>query len=141
MSNRLLVLIVDDDKDTRESLAALLRAQGHEAAVAGDGYEAVRSAFLDCPDVVLLDVSLPGMDGYEVGRAIKEARPCKPPFVVAVSGWPEDPTRRGEAGIDLYLTKPADLDALRGLLDRFGRVVEEPPSVPLGPLTVRRRGG
>src|SRR5262245_27113695 len=75
MSNRLLVLVVDDDRDVRESLAALLRAQGHEAAVAGDGHEAVRSAFRDCPDVVLLDVGLPGMDGYEVGRALKEARP------------------------------------------------------------------
>jgi CheY-like chemotaxis protein len=126
MSNRLLVLVVDDDKDTRDSFAAVLRVQGHEASVAADGH------------VVLLDVGLPGMDGYEVGRAIREAWPCKPPFVVAVSGWPEDPTRRDGSGIDLYLTKPLEPGDLCRMLGRFGRVVDEPPSVPQDPLTVRR---
>jgi DNA-binding response OmpR family regulator len=136
VDSRLLILVVDDDPDTRESLAVLLRVEGHEVVAAADGDKAVLAAFRERPDVVLLGI---GLDGYEVGRRIKESRPEKPPFVVAVTGWPEDPVRRAEAGIDLLLMKPVDPEELRRVLGRFGRLVEEPVSVPHRPLTVRPR--
>src|SRR5215211_2127987 len=97
---------------TRETLAALIRLEGHDVAVAADGPSAVRAAIRDRPDVVLLDIGLPGVDGYQVGRRIKESRPEKPPFVVAVTGLPEDPARREESGIDLHVMKPVDPDGL-----------------------------
>jgi len=79
---------------------------------------------------------LESIDGYEVGRRIKESRPEKPPFVIAVTAQPEDARRRGEAGIDLYLMKPVDPPRLASLLRRFGKVVEVAESVPQPPLTV-----
>jgi len=82
--------------------------------------------------VVLLDIAMPGLDGYEVGRRIKESRRQKSPFVVAVSGFAEDPARRAEAGIDLYLIKPVDPEELRRVLGRFGWLVELSESLPLG---------
>src|SRR4051812_5903873 len=99
--SRLLVLIVEDYEDARDGLAALMRLGGHEVTVAADGPQAVSAASDRCPDVVLLDVCLPGFDGYEVGRRIKQARPCRPSFVVAVTGTAVDPRRSDEAGIDL----------------------------------------
>jgi CheY-like chemotaxis protein len=139
MDSSLLVLVVDDDPAARESLTMLLRLEGYEVVAAADGQKAKLAASRECPDVVLLDVGLPGNGGYEVGRALKEARPAKPPFVVAVSGFADDPARRDEAGIDLQLSKPVDPEGLCRVLGRFGRVVEEPEGVPPGPLTVRPR--
>jgi CheY-like chemotaxis protein len=140
MTRRLTVLAVDDDPDTLDTLTQVLSLGGHEPAVAADGPSAVRAAAEVQPDVVLLDIRLPGMDGYEVGRAIKRSRPRKPPLVVSLSASAADPARAGEAGIDLHLTKPLQPAALLGLLGRFGRVLETGEEVQDGPLTVHRPG-
>ena len=136
MTRPLTVLAVDDHTDTLENLCGLLRATGHRAAPAADGPSALRAAKEIGPDVVLLDILMPGMDGYEVGRELKRMRPERPPLVVAVSGSPADPARAGEAGIDLCIAKPVDPPGLLALLGRFGKVLETGEEVPSWPLTV-----
>jgi two-component system OmpR family response regulator len=118
----LRVLAVDDDRDTVDTIALLLRLDGHEVRIAQSGNEAVESARREQPDVVLLDLGLPGMDGYEVARRLAQNQP-KAPFVIAVSGWPCDQRRCAESGINLHLLKPADPQKLRDILARFERAV------------------
>ncbi|MFO0847565.1 MAG: response regulator [Gemmataceae bacterium] len=111
------VLVVDDNTDAAESLAMLLGLSGHETAVAYDGPTAVAMARTYHPDVVFLDIGLPGMSGYEVARSLR-ADGCGPGTVlVALTGWGSDDDRRQSraAGFDYHLTKPVDgtqLDAL-----------------------------
>jgi two-component system CheB/CheR fusion protein len=126
-ANALNVLVVEDDPDAAESLRHLLVLYGHRAAVARDGPAAVALAAQFRPDVVFLDLGLPGgMDGLEVARRIG-VRPDdgKAPLLVAVTGRDrEDDRRRSElAGIHLHMVKPADPEVLRDLLARFKDVV------------------
>jgi signal transduction histidine kinase len=103
------VLVVEDNHDAAETLAELLKMEGHEVAVAHDGPNALTLAQAQEPDVVLCDIGLPGMDGYEVGRQLR-AR-CRPGLrLVAVSGYaqPEDLARASESGFDAHIAKPAD---------------------------------
>jgi CheY-like chemotaxis protein len=118
---RLRVLVVDDDADTRETLARLVRAWGHEATAAADGLAALRAAAECPPDVVLLDLGLPGLDGFEVTRRLHERTTPKRAFVITVSGYGGDEDRRqsAEAGADVHLLKPADPEALSRLLERL----------------------
>jgi DNA-binding response OmpR family regulator len=112
-------LIVEDHRDTAEGLAVLLRMQGHEVITAYDGV----AAFSRCedfrPDTVLLDIGLPEMDGYEVGRRIRE-RLGKDVLIVALTGFGQEEDRRlsAEAGIDHHLLKPVRSDVLAELLQR-----------------------
>jgi two-component system OmpR family response regulator len=122
------VLVVDDDPDCARSLALLLEQFGHGATVAPDGPAALAEARARPPDVVLLDIALPGMDGYELSRRLHEGEGQKPPFVIALSGYPDDAGRRAEAGIDLHLLKPADPAELAALLERLRRVVHPGPA-------------
>jgi two-component system OmpR family response regulator len=115
---------VDDDPDTVETLAMILRFDGHEVRIALTGGEAVESARCEPPDVVLLDIGLPGMDGYEVARRLAQNLP-KAPFVIAVSGWVCDEKLCVESGINLHLLKPADPQKLRDLLARFEKAVAQ----------------
>jgi len=117
----LRVLVVEDDADTADSLAELLRAWGHEAVTAADGPSALRAAGAAPPDVVLLDVVMPGMSGFEVASLFRDWPWAKRPFVIAVTGSAtEDGRRRGtEVGFDLYLAKPADPRLIKSLLRRF----------------------
>lgn len=113
------VLVVDDNPDAAESLEMLLRVLGAETRVAGDG-EAALAAVRDFhPSIVLLDLGMPGMDGYEVARRIRE-RPDElgRPLLIALTGWgqPEDRRRTREAGFDDHLVKPVDLGVLKSLL-------------------------
>jgi CheY-like chemotaxis protein len=124
---RLLVLVVDDDSDCVRSLNLLLERFGYEAAAALDGPSALAEARDHPPDVVLLDLALPGMDGYEVSRQLHEREGQKPPFVIALSGFADDAERRSKAGIDLHLLKPVDPDELVALLERFCHVVSPAP--------------
>jgi CheY-like chemotaxis protein len=119
------VLIVEDHEDTASSTAMLLRLCGYEVQVAPDGHAAVRAAEASAPDVVLLDIGLPGMDGYEVARWIKRQPGNKRPLLVAVTGRSQDEDRRraAEVGIDLHLVKPVDPEQLRRLLERFQRII------------------
>jgi CheY-like chemotaxis protein len=125
-TDRLRVLVVEDDPDCASSTAMLLKATGHEAHVGADGPSGVRKARELAPDVVLLDLGLPGMSGYEVARRLR-ADCEKPPFIIAMTGYgQEEAVRRSrEAGIDLHLVKPVDPAALGGVLKRFEDVIRE----------------
>lgn len=113
------VLIVDDNEDAARTLASLLGAYGHEAHVAFTGASAIEMAVSLTPDVVVLDIGLPDMDGVEVARRLREDSKTQGAILVAVTGWGQEDDRRrtAEAGVDRHLVKPVDpralLDAVR----------------------------
>ncbi len=112
------ILVVDDNVDAAASLAMMLRMMGHEAQTAHDGLAAVEVAASWQPDVILLDIGMPRLNGYDACRQIRE-RPCgRDFFIVALTGWgqDEDKRRSKEAGFNAHLVKPIDLAALDGLL-------------------------
>jgi CheY-like chemotaxis protein len=92
---------------------------------APDGPSALAVAQTFQPEVVLLDIGLPGMDGWEVARRLQTACTSQPPFLIAITGYGREEDRRKseEAGINLHLLKPADPQVLAGLLERFQKVV------------------
>jgi CheY-like chemotaxis protein len=112
------ILVVDDNRDAAESLGMLLGMVGHEVRVAHDGLEACAAAEEFRPDVVLLDLGLPKLSGYEVARRLREAEGGSDVLLVALTGWgqEEDRRRTREAGFDHHLTKPVELEQLRRLL-------------------------
>jgi len=114
----LRILVVDDDKDSTEMLASLLQLTGHTATMAHDGLEAIRQAEEFRPDVVLLDLSLPEVDGYEVARRIRQQRWGREMVLIAITGWGQDSDRHRtrQAGFDRHLVKPVDASALCQLL-------------------------
>src|SRR3954469_13716392 len=116
----LRVLVVEDLADASETLAMLLRLEGHDVWVAADGPAALRLAGECDPDVVLLDICLPGFDGWEVARRLRGQPLRKRPLLVAVTGYGRECDQQcsAEAGIDLHLVKPVDPEALLGLLQR-----------------------
>jgi DNA-binding response OmpR family regulator len=113
----LRVLVVDDNRDTAETMAILLKLWGHEAFTARDGWAAVNAVDHFRPDVVLLDIGLPGLDGYEVARQLRQGG-GKQPVIICVSGHgrAEDRRQSRAAGCDHHLIKPADPDELQCLL-------------------------
>jgi CheY-like chemotaxis protein len=123
----LRVLVVEDHADTAASLAMLLRGDGHEVQVATEGETALRTAAAEPPDVALLDIGLPGMDGYEVAEQLQERNTAKRPLLIATTGHGSDEDRRRsqQVGIDLHLVKPVDPDQLRAVLLRFRRLLCE----------------
>jgi CheY-like chemotaxis protein/nitrogen-specific signal transduction histidine kinase len=118
MSRR--ILVVDDNRDAAESLETLLTLWGHEVAVAHDGVEAVETAAAFRPDVVLLDIGLPRMNGYDACRALRAQPGGKDAVVVALTGWGQEQDRRksAEAGFDAHLVKPVDDGVLREVIGR-----------------------
>ena len=112
------ILIVDDSRDGGESLAMLLRVLGAEVALAHSGRQALESVVSFQPDVVLLDIGMPGMDGYEVARRIRANPANRNIQLIALTGWgqDEDRQRSAAAGFNHHLVKPADVDKLRQLL-------------------------
>jgi CheY-like chemotaxis protein len=121
----LRVLVVEDHADTAASMAALLRLYGHEVDVATDGAAALRIAADRPPDVALLDIGLPGMDGWQVARRLQERAAGKMPLLVAVTGYGQEEDRRRweQAGIDLHLLKPVNPDQLTTLLAGFKTII------------------
>jgi two-component system, OmpR family, response regulator len=121
------VLVVEDRAETADALATLLRLGGHEPEVAPDARSALEAARSRPPDVVLLDLGLPDMDGWQLARHFQQPSGGKPPLLVAITGMGEEADRRRseEAGIDLHLVKPADPGQLLGLLNRFRRIVAD----------------
>jgi CheY-like chemotaxis protein len=114
------ILVVDDNTDTARGMSKLLKLLGHEVATAFSGPEAVEMAREYAPEFVLLDIGLPGMDGYEVAARLRREEGCKDALIVAVSGYGQEDDRRRskEAGFDHHLVKPIDHDALFTLLSR-----------------------
>jgi two-component system, OmpR family, response regulator len=114
----LFVLIVEDLEDGAQSTADLLTLCGHRVRVAYCGTDALRAAAEDMPDVVLLDIGLPGMDGWEVAKRMRDQADGKQPFIVAVTGYGTDGDKwkSADSGIDQHLVKPADPAALTGML-------------------------
>ncbi|MES3025846.1 MAG: PAS domain-containing protein [Pseudomonadota bacterium] len=112
------VLVVDDNVDAAESLAALLAAMGHRTRVALDGVEGFELARRHRPDLVFLDIGLPGMNGHEVARALRQTPGLDDLAIVAVTGWGErsDLELSVQAGFDRHLTKPVDFTALEQVL-------------------------
>jgi two-component system CheB/CheR fusion protein len=112
------VLVVDDNRDSADSLATLLQLGGHEVVTAHNGMKALEAARAFRPDVVLLDIGLPGMTGLEVARALRERPETRPALIVAMTGYGQDTDRERsrEAGFDYHLVKPLDPADVRRLL-------------------------
>ncbi len=112
------ILLVEDNPDSREVLAAWLGELGHTVHTAGTGTEAIAAARTTRPEVVLLDIGLPGMDGYQVAQALREMPEARDAMIVAITGYgrPEDNIRAREAGFDGHLIKPVQPDALARLI-------------------------
>ncbi len=122
------VLIVDNNQDTADTLALLLRHAGHEVRTAYDGPAALDLARARPPEVVLLDIGMPGMDGLEVARRLRQDLGLKQALLVALTGYgqEEDRRRSREAGFNAHLVKPADMRALERLLARPACTGQEP---------------
>ena len=117
-TSKLRILIVDDNRDSTDSLAMMLKLMGNEIRTAYDGEQAVAVAEASRPDVILLDIGLPNMNGYEVCRRIRAAAGDRKLIVIAQTGWgqDEDRQRTQAAGFDYHLVKPVDPQSLMKLL-------------------------
>jgi len=116
----LQVLVVDDNVDAAETMAMLLDMSGHRTAMVHSGLDVLDAALRVPPDVILLDIGLPGMNGYEVAARIRQERALDQTLLVALTGWGSDADKRAatEAGFDVHLTKPVGPDALMEVLAR-----------------------
>jgi CheY-like chemotaxis protein len=112
------VLIADDNVDAALSLAEMLAVMGHEVVTVHDGLAAVESAGAFRPEVILLDIGMPRLNGYEAARRIREQVGGQKALLVALTGWghEDDKRRAEEAGFDRHFTKPVAPDALEKLL-------------------------
>jgi PAS domain S-box-containing protein len=117
------ILVVDDSRDGAESLAEMLRLLGNEVRTAGDGIEAVAAAERFAPDVILMDVGMPRMNGLDATRRIREQPWGRTPCIVALTGWGQenDRLRSRDAGCDGHLVKPVAVADLQSLLTELGR--------------------
>jgi len=122
------ILVVDDNQDSATSLAAMFEMLDHDARAVFDGVAAMETAASFRPDVVLLDIGLPKMNGLAVARKIREQSWGQTMFLIAVTGWGDEEHRRqsAEAGFDLHLVKPVDPTALENVLAQHQR------KLPLG---------
>ena len=120
------ILIVDDNADAAESLSALLEIGGHTTRVAENGFQALKIAPQFQPQVVFLDIGMPGMNGYEVARAMRKTPGMERTMLVALTGWggEEDRARAREAGFDQHLTKPVWLEAVEDLLAKHAALLD-----------------
>jgi CheY-like chemotaxis protein len=116
------ILVADDSLDAAESIGMLLGLRGHDVRLAHTGRQAIELSASYRPDVILLDISLPDMSGFEVAEALRSASSDAPPVLVAVTGFGRetDHQRAREAGIDLMLTKPVEPARLMELLNGLG---------------------
>jgi CheY-like chemotaxis protein len=111
------VLVVDDNKDAANALALLLEAEGHEVRTAADGVTGLALAREYGPEVVLLDISLPRLDGYEIARRMREDVQLRSATLIAITGYGQshDRARAAAAGFDYHLTKPVEYTSLQRL--------------------------
>lgn len=118
----LSVLIVEDQEDTAQSTAELISLWGYSVRLANSGPAALKEVAAEMPDVVLLDIGLPGMDGWKVAKRMRDGATSKQPFIVAVTAYAEeaDKWRSADAGVDMHWVKPASPAALEEMLDWVG---------------------
>ena len=121
-SARLKVLVADDNRDAADSLAMVLEMSGYQVLVAYTGAEALQLARQSQPSVVILDIGMPDITGYEVARGIRRES-WGSNILIAVTGWgqQEDKERARAAGFDHHLTKPVDPDEMENVLQAFFR--------------------
>ena len=114
-------MVAEDDADSAESLQALLSDYGYEVHIVKDGSAAIAAASVLQPQVVLLDIGLPGMNGYELAQELRERMPDRKLLLVALSGYgqPEDLQRSREAGIDYHSGKTSSLEKLKEILTEY----------------------
>lgn len=117
------ILIIEDNQDAADTLKLMLRMSGHEASVAYSGPEGLRKALVYQPTIVLCDLGLPGMDGYEIARMLRAESSMANMRIIAITGYgqPEDRKRALDAGFDEHFVKPVDPSRLLehlGLQDR-----------------------
>jgi CheY-like chemotaxis protein len=114
------VLVVDDNVDAAESTAAFLRLEGHEVKTVADGPQALASLKVFDPHVIVLDIGLPGLDGFEVARRLRARGDTSHALLIAVTGYGqrEDRVRASEAGFDYYFVKPTDPREIHGAIER-----------------------
>jgi len=114
------IVVVEDNEDVRAGLSTLLELGGHLVEVAADGPSGLATILASRPDVALVDVGLPGLDGYGVARAVRAVPEARGVMLVALTGYgrPEDRVRAAEAGFDAHLVKPIDEQALLAILAR-----------------------
>jgi len=117
----LRVLVVDDHVDGAEMLAAMLGLSGHQTRTAHNGPDALAEVRAFRPEIVFLDIGLPGMSGYDVARQIRSDSTLVGSVLVALTGWgsEDDKRRTKEAGFDFHLTKPVETAALDDVLRRY----------------------
>lgn len=117
-ARRFKILVVDDNHDSALSLAMMLSIMGHDTRTAHDGESAVLAAESFQPEVVLLDIGLPKLNGYEVAQRIREQPWGAAMYLIAVTGWgqDEDRQRSSEVGLNLHMVKPVEPSALEKLL-------------------------
>jgi signal transduction histidine kinase/ActR/RegA family two-component response regulator len=125
------ILLVEDNEDARDTLRILLEFAGHRVDTAADGVAGLEKALALQPEVALVDVGLPRMDGYEVARRIRAHPGLRRPFLVALTGYgsTEDRNRAFDAGFDAHLVKPVDYDALTAMLSQAEAAIE-PGQIP-----------
>ena len=117
-AERRRVLVIDDNHDAADTLAELVTMLGHAPVVAYDAIAGLEKASEGLPDIVLCDIGLPGMDGYEFARQLRALTPTQHVRLVALSGYahPEDVTRAVEAGFDAHVAKPPDPEKIASLI-------------------------
>jgi two-component system, chemotaxis family, CheB/CheR fusion protein len=120
------VLVVDDNVDAAESLGMLLKMSGQEVSVAHNGHDGIQQAREFRPELVLLDIGMPMMDGYEVCRRLRQDTCTQDAVVIALTGWglEEDRQRALEEGFDHHLVKPVELQTLMKLLEDLDQELE-----------------
>jgi signal transduction histidine kinase/ActR/RegA family two-component response regulator len=125
------VLVVEDNPDTAESLTMVLELLGHRVRAVYDGVAALDAARASPPDVMVVDIGLPGMDGYEVARRVRRDPDLDRVILVALTGYgrEEDKRQAMAAGFDYHLVKPVSPDALHGLVARLGRLEAAKPTI------------
>ena len=114
------VLVVDDNVDAAEAVAALLELQGHRPLLVHDGLEVLEAARTFVPDVIVMDLGLPGINGYEAAGLVRQERSLDDVLLVALSGWGTDAHKRAssDAGFDFHLTKPVSFAGLHEVLSK-----------------------
>ncbi|VTR91983.1 histidine kinase : Chemotaxis protein methyltransferase CheR OS=Polaromonas sp. CG9_12 PE=4 SV=1: Response_reg [Gemmata massiliana] len=121
-ASHLRVLVIDDEADTADSLARVLALHGFTASIATSGADALLILESDPPDVVVTDLLMPGVDGFEIARRVRSLVPRRPLLVAVTGAARETLDAAEESGFDLVLMKPADPILIVGVLRRFERL-------------------